>query len=98
MQQESFATADLLNTVAFLLSRLDTMMVMMTMIIMMIMVLILVLIIMILVPMMLILMMMILMMNPCCCLQVFVLPSSVSLKTGALCEVTLSCMVPVKQK
>ena len=93
MQQESFATADLLNTVAFLLSRLDTMMVMMTIIIMMNMVLILILIIMI-----LILMMMILMMNPCCCLQVFVLPSSVSLKTGALCEVTLSCMVPVKQK
>ena len=93
MQRESFATADWLNTVGFLLNRLDTMMVTMTIIIMMIMVPILVLIIMILVlMMMMILMMMILMMilimNPCCCLQVFVLPSSVSLKTGALCEVT----------
>ena len=48
MQQESFATADLLNTVAFLLNRLDTMMMIMTIIIMMIMVLILI--IMILIP------------------------------------------------
>ena len=42
MQQESFATADLRNTVAFLLNRLDTMMMIMTIIIMMIMVLILI--------------------------------------------------------